>query len=146
LTNPAIDPPSGTIALLADLEVRNQAVADRRSLRDKLMKEHAGVLVNSTRARSGPERLNAIFEAWSSLDQQSGEAQSPSRILQDLRDELLRAAKELTYSQQWQFLMTEWDKVAHASLLPLIQRLANTDGPMAWGRRGVSILVSRLAG
>ncbi len=41
-------------------------------------------------------------------------------------------SREISPEQQSQFLTTEWNKIPHAQLLPLIQRIALTNSPGAW--------------
>ena len=153
LTNPLDDPPAGIIDLLAGLEVRKtlgdpspqpsdrdalekwQAdLAKRSKLHEELVAKNTELLLNSVRNRSGPQRLNALFQAWSNLEREPIAASTPSESLQHLREELLSAASDLSPAQQSQFLSTGWDKLPHSNLLPLIRRLANANGPAAWGR------------
>jgi hypothetical protein len=145
ISNPSHDVPEGLIELTAELEVRKrlgdptpapkeaelnsqwQKEEDRRqALYRKLLTEFSRDLLKSTRARSGPDALNALFQVWLQLESASTEAETSTQVVQ-LREQLLNATQDLSGPQQLQFLVTEWDRLSHAQLLPIIERLAKRD-------------------
>jgi hypothetical protein len=152
LSDPESDPPGGMVALLADLQVRKQMgtppawpanEADqervramdmaRAKLRDQLFAEYAGVLLKSVQARSGPERADAVFEAWANAEQQHAGADAAPELLVQLRTEAVGISRDLSPDQQLQLLNMEWSKMPHEQLLPILQRLA------AWRDSGAGV-------
>lgn len=143
LTDPAVDPPPGIVDLLVRLQGRKQ-MEDPQALTDaagqKMQKivlertkarffaQYSKILLDTIRQRSGPERLNTEFEAWSNAERQyAGTAPTPA-VLNDLRIDLLRAEDELSPQQATQFLVSAWYVLPHAELLPLVRRLALMPG------------------
>jgi hypothetical protein len=147
LTDPETDLPEGIVDLLVRLELRreskqapnssakDQAAVDAQK-EEKVYARYSELLLKGLRMRSGSERLDAIFEAWSNAERRLSASAPASDALQQLRAELLSSSRELLPTQQLQFLTTEWDKIPHIELLPLAQRLASmrdAQGSQYWG-------------
>lgn len=153
LRKPSVDPPPGIVDLLTDLQVRKQMgdpaarpanpaeleqwqadSTERTKLRQKLFARNSELLLDDIRLRSGPERLDAVFQAWSNAERQYGASNPTPDLLIQLRAEVLGMSQELLPEQQSQFLTNEWSKIPHADLLPLVRRVAMPNAPGAWAR------------
>jgi hypothetical protein len=153
LRNPFVDPPTDIVDLLTDLQMRKQMgdpaarpaspaeleqwqadLAERTNLRQKLFARNSELLLDGIHLRSGPERVDAVFQAWSNAERQYGASNPTPDLLTELRAEVLATSQELLPEQQSQFLTNEWSKIPHADLLPLVRRVAMPNAPGAWQR------------
>jgi hypothetical protein len=110
---------------------REQQLKDRLKTRDKYLTQANAQLLTSIQLRSGPQRAQAIFQAWTDaqiLNMTS--PQSPASLSQ-LQQQVFDVERELTPGQRLQLVTSAWQTMPHEQLLPIIRTLTNGTGPEA---------------
>ena len=143
LRDPSSHVPKGIAGLLAGLETRKEVgvlpqyagdpaqetklrakLDERRKVRDRYLQRANHLLLASLDKRSGPQRAEAIFEAWSNAEglNNSGDI-SPERLA-SMRSSVLAVQDDLPAEMQYQLASSGWRTLPHAQLLPLVRKLA----------------------
>jgi hypothetical protein len=100
-------------------------------VRDKYLARANDQLLASIKLRTGPQRAQALYQAWSYAQQLNVTSPQPPDLLNQLRQEVLDVERELTPSQQLQIVTSSLRVVPHEQLLPIIRDLAGNTGPEA---------------
>jgi hypothetical protein len=143
LTDPLSHVPNGIAGLLASLETRKEVgvlpqytgdpaqetefrakLDERRRVRDRYLQGANELLLASLEKRSGPQREEAIFEAWSNAEGLNNSGYVPPETLASLRSSVLAVQNDLPPDMQYGLAWSGWRTIPHAQLLPLVRKLA----------------------
>jgi hypothetical protein len=147
LSDPTRNPQGKGADLLAEFQVRKELgmlphrpedeegqkewqkkLEERNDSYNRYFAKANSLLLASMKKRSGPERVGALYEAWSNAERQNaGKAEAPESLTA-LREEVLNLAKELSPQQQLQFAISEWANLPHEQLKPMVESVANNRG------------------
>jgi hypothetical protein len=74
--------------------------------------------------RRGPQRGEAIFEAWSNAEGLNNSGDVSPETLASVRSSVLALQNELPAEMQYALAWSGWRTLSHAQLLPLVRKLA----------------------
>jgi hypothetical protein len=143
LTDPSSHVPNGIADLLASLETRKEVgvlpqyggdpaqekefrsrLDERRRIRDRYLQGANELLLASLEKRTGPQRAEAIFEAWSNAEGLNNSGDVSPETLASLRSSVLALQNDLPPDMQYGLAWSGWRTLPHAQLLPLVRKLA----------------------
>jgi hypothetical protein len=141
VANSATNLPSGITYLLSDLETRKEfgviprsedpakqevlaKLQERDKVRQKYFQQANDLLLASIEHRSGEQRADAIYEAWSNVENLSRTNRVSPETLARLRTSVLAVQNDLSPAVQSQFAWTGRQMLPHAQVLPLVRKLA----------------------
>jgi hypothetical protein len=122
-----VQPPANS----AEQSVWEQKLKDRMKVRDKYLALANMRLLASIQLRMGPQRAQAIYQAWNDAMQLNYTSPQPAESLSQLRQQLFNVERELTPSQQLQLVTSSLQSEPHERLLPIIRDLTCSSGPDA---------------
>jgi hypothetical protein len=143
LSNPTQNPHAIGADMLAELQVRktlgviprrptdldeqkewDQKLQERNKMYQDYFKRANDLLLVSLKKRTGPERVEALYEAWNNAERQNGGKPEAPDSLKALRLEVLNEANELGPGRQINFLYSEWPHLPHSQLRPILESVA----------------------
>jgi hypothetical protein len=143
LRNPQIRIPDTLIDVLASLQTRQKLGVlpaypaapeqqevwnEERKLRDKVYDDFVAQdttgLAATIQQRSGTARAAGLYETWNEAERLNATSPLPAERLQQLRNDVLSVASDLSRAQQTQLLVSDWQTMPHDQLLPLILNLS----------------------
>jgi hypothetical protein len=142
LADPSAHLPNGIADLLAGLETRKEMgvlprytgnaaqeqefrakLDERRKVRDRYFQQANDLLLASLEKRPGPQRAEAIFQAWSNAEMLNSSNGVSPETLARLRASVLAFQDDLPPAMQYALAFTGWQTLPHAQLLPLVRKL-----------------------
>src|SRR5580704_4420629 len=142
LSDPSVEVPEALPRHLADLQVRLKLAPESRfphdsarqeewrkqdDVRNEMYAEYLAqantLLLASVEHRSGAFRARAIYGAWLAAEQlNQWKSEGPDSLL-SIRRSVIDVAGDLDLAEMAQVLVSEWPKVPHEQLLPIVLSL-----------------------
>ena len=110
----------------------DQKFKDRMKVRDKYLALANARLLASIQLRMGPQRAQAIYQAWNDAMQITSTSPQPEESVSRLRQQLFNVERELKPFQQLQLVTASLKSEPHQRLLPIIRDLTYISGTDAW--------------
>jgi hypothetical protein len=115
----------------AEYPAWDQKIKERNKVRDKYLATADAQLLASAEHRTGPQRAEAIYLAWSGVAYINLRNPQLAELLSHLQQAVFDVESELNPWERSEFVTSAWQTMPHELLLPIIRDLAagNGSGP-----------------
>ncbi len=107
----------------------DQKLKERYKVRDSYFGRDNAQLLSSIQLRTGPQRANAIYQAWTDAERINVSTSQPASFLAQLRQEALNVERELEPYQRLDLVRSSLQAVPQEQLLPIVLDLTHDTRP-----------------